>query len=555
MDRGKDAGSTASYFSCHRRLPPVLCASILLYKISLLRRILMKKLPLGINSLQKMHDGHCVYVDKTDIALQLISQPGAFFLSRPRRFGKSLFVDTLKEIFEGNKELFAGLHIYDKWDWSLTYAVIKIDFSDGTLQSREQLDKRIYEILFENAHRLGIELRTGNDIPGTFGELIRLAEEKQGRRVVVLVDEYDKPILDNIDQPGIAAEMREGVKNLYSVLKGQDAHIQFIFMTGVSKFSKVSLFSGVNQLQDITLHRKYGTICGYTHADLQTAFAKYFQDVDWDTLQQWYNGYSWLGEKVYNPYDILLFISNEHVYRNYWFETGNPSFLIKLFQQNRYFLPNLERLEVTEEILDSFDVEKINPLTLLFQTGYLTIDHTFTRRQRFMFALRVPNLEVKIALSDRLINGYTDLENEKIGIQDHLYDSLMAGDLPEVTGIIRRLFAAIPYRNFTNNELPDIEGYYASVLYAFFLSLDAVVIPEDVTNHGQVDMTIMLGNHVYVMEVKVVAGGEIDLNPALDQIREKGYAEKYQEMPGKVVHEVGLVFGREKRNLIRADWT
>jgi len=229
-------------------------------------------------------------------------------------------------------------------------------------------------------------------------------------------------------------------------------------------------------------------------------------------------------------------------------------FLIKLFTKYRYFLPDLENLVVTEEILDSFDVEKINPLTLLFQAGYLTIDKTFTRRQRMMFALKIPNFEVKIALSDQFINGYTDLVNEKIRYQDDLYDFLEQGDLPGMESLIKRLFAGIPYRNFTNNELPEAEGYYASVLYAFFLSLDAEITPEDVTNHGQVDMTVKIGIHIYVMEIKLIDEGSIDHNPALEQIKSKRYSEKYQGQTGVKVHEVGLVFSKAERNLVKFDW-
>ena len=374
--------------------------------------------------------------------------------------------------------------------------------------------------------------------------------------MVVLVDEYDKPILDNIDTPEIAAQMREGVKNLYSVLKGQDAHLQFVFMTGVSKFSKVSLFSGVNQLEDITLDSQYSTLCGYTHKDLEDSFGQYLKDVDQKKIRAWYNGYKWLGdETVYNPYDILLFIKKKYLYRNYWFETGNPSFLVKLFEKNRYFLPGLEGIEVTEAILDSFDIEKIDPVTLLFQSGYLTIEKVFTRRDRMMFRLKVPNQEVKTALGDVFIDGYTGGNpSDKIPLQDDLYTCLKTGDIEGMSGIIQRLFAAIPWRNFTNNNLLDSEGYYASVLYAFFSSLNAEIIPEDITNHGQVDMTVKLGAHIYVMEIKVVDTDmveDLDQNPALKQIREKGYAEKYKGRDGVTVHEVGLVFSRTLRNLLQ----
>ncbi|MEB3146397.1 MAG: AAA family ATPase, partial [Cylindrospermopsis raciborskii 1523720] len=249
-----------------------------------------KNLPLGINTLDKLRGSNCIYVDKTRLALQLIKQPGAFFLSRPRRFGKSLFIDTLKEIFEGNQKLFEGLYIYDQWDWSRKFPVIKIDFAGGVLKNRQELDLRILDILHENAEYLGVSYES-TDIPGKLGTLIRKAMAKYGQRAVVLVDEYDKPILDNIDNPPIAAEMREGLKNLYSVLKQQDANIQFIFMTGVTKFSKVSLFSGLNQLTDITISRDFSTICGYTQEDLEQTFAQHLQGVDWDKLRLWYNGY------------------------------------------------------------------------------------------------------------------------------------------------------------------------------------------------------------------------------------------------------------------------
>ena len=349
--------------------------------------------------------------------------------------------------------------------------------------------------------------------------------------------------------------MREGLKNLYSVLKGQDANLQFVFMTGVTKFSKVSLFSGINQLTDITIDTQYSSICGYTETDLRESFGDHLEGVDFDQVRHWYNGYNWTGsETVYNPYDILLFIGKGQVFRNYWFETGSPTFLVKLFQTNRYFLPNLEHLEVTEEILESFEVERINPVTLLFQSGYLTIERTFTRRQRYMFALKIPNLEVRLALNDQFINAYTEIINEKSGIQDSLYEFMNRGDVESMIMAIRRLFAGIPWRNFTNNDLADFEGYYASVIYAFLSSLDARVIPEDISNYGQADITAMLGVHIYVMEIKVVEGNQVQGNAALDQILQRNYAEKYRGEPGKYVHEIGLIFSRSQRNLIQADW-
>ena len=424
-----------------------------------------KNLPLGINTLSMLRENNCVYVDKTEIAHRLIRIPGRFFLSRPRRFGKSLFVDTLKEIFEGNQKLFEGLYIYDQWDWSRKFPVIKIDFAGGVLKNRQELDQKINGILLKTAQSLGVDYEL-EDIQGRFGEIIAGAYQRFGERTVVLVDEYDKPILDNIDNPPIAAQMREGLKNLYSVLKEQDANLQFVFMTGVTKFSKVSLFSGVNQLTDITIDTRYSSICGYTETDLTESFGEHLAGVDREAVRSWYNGYNWTGsESVYNPYDILMFIDKRKIFRNYWFETGSPSFLVKLFQAKCYF-----------------------------------------------------------------------------------------GDVNGFISTVRSLFASIPWRNFTNNDLANFEGYYASVLYAFLSSLNARIIPEDITNYGQADITAILGDHVYVMEIKVVDGEIVKENLALKQIRECNYAQKYRGEPGKTVHEVGLVFSRSKRNLIQADW-
>ncbi|MCC7279278.1 MAG: AAA family ATPase, partial [Chromatiaceae bacterium] len=374
--------------------------------------------------------------------------------------------------------------------------------------------------------------------------------------------------------------------NLYSTLKAQDAHIQLIFMTGVTKFSKASLFSGLNQLNDLTLDPRFATVCGYTQADLETTFGPHLAGVDWDQLKRWYNGYGFLGEPVYNPFDILLFIDKGQFYRNYWFETGSPSFLIKLLQQRRTFLPDLEGIEASEEILDSFDIERIDPVTLLFQAGYLTIAGTRWHRSRLLFHLRLPNQEVKMALADHLIDAYLGtLPGGRDAQQDALYEGISRGDLPGLVAAIRRLFAGIPWQNFTHNDLPEAEGYYASVLYAFFASLNADIIPEDVSNHGQVDLTIKLAGYIYVIEIKVrrdprptgrragdwdeaIAGsgagasGEVAgaspadpaTNPALAQIRARGYSDKYRGLPTKGLFEVGLVFDRQTRNLAEADW-
>ena len=293
-----------------------------------------RKLPIAIQTFAQIREADYYYVDKTGLALNLIEQGKYFFLSRPRRFGKSLLLDTLKELFEGNQALFKGLAAERQWDWSVQYPVIRISFSDGVLQSREQLDQRIRDILRVNRIRLNTPMPQGledTDIAGNLSDLIEQAHQKSGQRAVVLIDEYDKPILDNITNAPIATEMRDGLKNLYSVLKGSDAHLKFVFLTGVSKFSKVNLFSGLNNLQDITLDPRYSTICGYTDHDMDTVFSPELTGLDREQIRTWYNGYNWLGDSVYNPYDALLLFSNR-TFKSYWFETGTPTFLIKLLQ-------------------------------------------------------------------------------------------------------------------------------------------------------------------------------------------------------------------------------
>jgi hypothetical protein len=347
------------------------------------------------------------------------------------------------------------------------------------------------------------------------------------------------------------------MRDFYTKIKENDEYLRFVFLTGVSKFSKVSLFSGLNNLEDISLNPDFGNICGYTQHDVDTMFAPYLEGVDMDKVKRWYNGYNFLGENVYNPFDILLFIKNQKLFKNYWFETGTPTFLMKLFAKERYFLPNLEYLEVGDEILNSFDIEKIQLATLLFQTGYLTIEKRFEKFERLRYQLKIPNQEVRLALSDHFINVYTEQPNElKYAQQDRFYKYLMQVDMLGLQQALQALFAGIPWNNFTNNALPEFEGYYASVLYAFFTSLNAIVIPEDITNQGQVDLTIIINNKIYIIEIKRDTAKNYEMsqiNVALQQIQKKCYATKYQGQ-GKEVIQVGMIFNIYQRNLVQMDW-
>ena len=329
-------------------------------------------LPIGIQSLGEIRRMDCYYVDKTAHVLRLTREGKYYFLSRPRRFGKSLLVDTLKELFEGNGELFQGLAIHGEWDWAVKHPVVRFSFSGGNYGDPEQLLRAVARQLDTIGEDAEIEPRY-TDAAGRFEHLIRKLHRSTGQRVVVLVDEYDKPILDALAEPDVARANREFLRGFYGVIKDCDADIRFCFLTGVSKFSKAGLFSGLNNLEDITLSPTYGAICGYTDDDLDTVFAPELEGLDRDEIRHWYNGYGWRGPgKVYNPFDILLLFRTRE-FRNHWFETGTPAFLVDLLARRKVDALSLEGSVADDTLLSAFDVDRIEPEALLFQTGYLTI--------------------------------------------------------------------------------------------------------------------------------------------------------------------------------------
>jgi hypothetical protein len=511
--------------------------------------MMRKKLPIGIQTFAKIRGDDYYYVDKTPYALRLIESGSHYFLSRPRRFGKSLFLDTLAELFAGNEPLFRGLTCHDKWDWGKKHPVIRISFAEGRLESREQLDRRIDDLLRINQEALGITCPPGLDIPGRFGELIRRAEHQFGQRAVILVDEYDKPILDNLTDPEVARAMREGLRNLYSVIKGQDAHIRFAFLTGVSKFSKVSIFSGLNNLNDITVDAAYSAICGYTEADVDTVFAPELEGLDRQAIRDWYNGYNWLGESVYNPFDLLL-LFDKRQFRPYWFETGTPTFLVDVLTQRGCFTPELASLRADDELLNSFDVEGMTTEALLWQTGYLTFRSQRRIGARIEYTLGYPNLEVESALNDALVKALVGAPSAAGRAISRLYDVLHAGDLSGLRTHIDSLYAAIPHDWYRNNPIAQYEGYWASVFYSHIAALGLDLTPEDVTSQGRIDLTVKLPERIYLFEFKVV-----ELEPegkALAQLKARDYAAKYRAA-GVPIHLVGIEFSRESRRVVGFD--
>ena len=361
-----------------------------------------RRLPIGVQTFRKVREEDCYYVDKTAYIGRLLDEGTHYFLSRPRRFGKSLFLDTCKELFEGNEALFEGLAIRDRWDWSVRHPVLRLSFGSGNFKEPGHLELRLQEQLGAAERGAGVDT-VGTTGAGRFASLLEGLHRQAGRPVAVLVDEYDKPILDALGTPEVARANRDFLRGLYATIKDCDAHVRFTFLTGVSRFSKASLFSGLNNLTDITLDPRYSAVCGYTDADLDTVFAPELAGLNRDEIRDWYNGYSWRGEeRVYNPFDILLLFRNRE-FDAYWFETGTPTFLIETLVDRGVSALALDGMAGSAALLSTFDVDAIAPEALLFQTGYLTVAATESRGGRTRYRLRYPNREVFQSLNESLL--------------------------------------------------------------------------------------------------------------------------------------------------------
>ena len=360
-----------------------------------------------------------------------------------------------------------------------------------------------------------------------------------------------KKYSDNINNLSIAQDMRDGLKNFYSVIKESDEYVKFALLTGVSKFSKVSLFSGLNILDDLTLDRRCADICGYTQSELETTFAEYLAagKVNKVELKRWYNGYNFAGseeQKVYNPFDILLFFSKNYEYRNYWFETATPTFLIKLLQEKHYFVPNLERLVISDNQLSSFDIENIPLITLLFQTGYLTIERPTKIGTQYAYVLRYPNLEVKASLNNSLLEvGVAGVDKNEYSYS--LSTAFNENNFEQLKNIFTSHFAAIPNDWYRNNNIADYEGFYASVVYSYLAALGYDLIAEDVTNHGKIDLTLKMPDKIIIVEFKLSKHG--DAAEAIAQIKNKEYADKYVA-ENKPIYLIGISFDSDSRNVV-----
>ncbi len=506
------------------------------------------ELPFGVQNLSEIRrDGH-YYVDKTDYVYQLARHHKYCFLSRPRRFGKSLLVDTFKQTFEGNKELFEGLAIHDKWDWSVQYPVVRFDYGTGNFTDPDEITKVTIAHLREAEKKFNVNT-SESSLSVRFFDLIHEIYHSTGLRVVVLVDEYDKPILDTLEHTDVALSNRNVLRSIFSTLKTRDEMVRFGFFTGVSKFSKVSLFSGLNQLLDLTLLPQYSAICGYTDSDIDTVFGPELDGLDREKIREWYNGYSWLGdERVYCPQELLsLFVARR--FTSWWYETGSPAFLADLLRSKQLYSAEIGTEFCDESMLSKFDFDEQVPEALLFQTGYLTIAETKQRGGETLYRLDYPNLSVRRSLNGLLESTYLrDWDPKKRNRQkQRLVDHLEACDANKLEEHLKSLFSSIPHQWYDTSPIENYEAHCASVFLSHFEGANLDVHAEVPTSHGRIDLAAVLDNRVYIFEFKIAERSES--GEGMEQIRSRGYADKYRGK-GLPIHLVSVEYSSEKRNIV-----
>ena len=506
-------------------------------------------LPIGIQTFADLRRRGCYYVDKTAEVLKLIDNGKCYFLSRPRRFGKSLLVDTIKELYEGNGALFEDLAIHRHWDWRKRHPVVRLDLS-GSFRTPEELEENLLDQFADIAEEAGIAAEASTAAVG-LRRLIRGLRRHAGQRVALLVDEYDKPILDALATPALARANRDLLHGVYSIIKACDADLEFVLLTGVSRFSKVSIFSGLNNLADITLDPRYSSLCGYTDDDLETTFADQLAGLPREVISEWYNGYYWLGdERLYNPYDILLLFDRRE-FDAYWFETGTSTYVVDQLLERNVSAVDLADTLASGDLLSNFDVAEAATEALLFQSGYLTIRSVERDGRRPVYRLGYPNREVRLSLTERLLDrlGGKDSLGKERRLQ--LPALLRTEDFDGLEKWLRTMFAAIPYQWHTKNNIADYEGYYASAFYALFAAQDFDVVVEDSSSHGRLDMAVVYKDKgVYLFEFKVVESQAHGL--ALGQLRERDYAAKYRGQQ-EAIYLIGVEFSKETRNLVAFD--
>ena len=511
---------------------------------------MLKPVQASSYTLRDILENGFLYVDKTRYIYDLVRPgKGVYFLARPRRFGKSLMISTLDEIFYGNRELFAGLWIDDSdYDWQ-AHPAIRIDFSRHQIRTVADLEVRIQRHLSQLAGQYSVALVDAPFDIQLEDLILKLAATKQ---IVILIDEYDKPILDNIERLDEAIRIRDTLKGFYATIKAMDAYIRFVFITGISKFSKVGVFSAMNNLDDLTLDPRFATALGITEEELRPNFRDHLADFAGQEgmtveallqqIREWYDGFRFVrnGPSVYNPFSTLQ-LFNKRYFSAFWFETGTPAFFIKLIKERQYDIQPLDHLEVPELAFSAYEIESLDLIPLLFQTGYLTI--TDFRQDAFgeIYTLSYPNAEVRRSFLAYLLSAYNQIE---VALSEsHLRRLLYALDKnnqPEFFTILDILFANIDYDLQVNQE-----KYYQTIFYLIFLLLGVRVAAEVETSHRRIDAVTEMSNRIFLFEFKL--DGSAD--DALQQIVDTDYHRKYQ-LHGKPITLIGANFDSSQRRIV-----
>jgi hypothetical protein len=510
----------------------------------------LKNMPIGVQNFESLRNDEYLYVDKTALVYQLATTGRYYFLSRPRRFGKSMLLSTFHAYFLGKKELFEGLAI-DKLekDWT-EYPVLHLDLNTSEYKAGDDLRNKL------SANLNQWEIKYGRDdyeisLGDRFEGVIRRAYEKTGQRVVILVDEYDKPLLQAIEDDELQDTFRSILKGFYGALKSMDACIKFAFLTGVTKFSKVSIFSDLNNLRDISSRKEYGTICGITDEEIDNVFAPYVErfakcnDMSItkvrEELRSRYDGYHFhlSAPAVYNPFSLLnTFADNE--FGNYWFETGTPSYLVALLKKHHYKLEKLDSVMVDIDTLATMDPASKDPIPVIYQSGYLTIkgyDPVYD-----LYRLGIPNKEVEVGFYKYLLPNYTSIDLTQSGFFiANFVEEMKAGKVDEFFKRLSSLFADTPYE-----LVKDLENHYQNVLFIVTKLMGFYVKAEYHTSEGRIDLVLQTNDYIYVMEFKLNGTAE----EALAQINDKNYALPFAVDNRKLV-KVGVNFSSATRNIDR----
>ena len=514
--------------------------------------LLFMKYPIGIQNFEKIRREGYAYVDKTALMYKMVSEGSYYFLSRPRRFGKSLMVSTLEAFFSGKQELFDGLYAGTvDWEWK-EYPILHLDLNVKKYETKEDLDKILNRHLEQWEQRYDSPYGD-RDLEERFLHVVELAHQKTNVPVVILVDEYDKPLLQAIGNEALQTEYRNTLKAFYSVLKSCDAHIKFAFLTGVTKFGKVSVFSDLNNLKDITMLPSYSNICGITERELHDNFDEGVKELAennsmtreecYERLRRYFDGYhfnEYTKEGIYNPFSVLNTLDNK-VFRDYWFETGTPSFLVYQLKKTCYPLENMTTEELSTDTLNSINIMDQNPLPLLYQSGYLTLKSYDKRFDSYI--LGFPNREVEQGFIKYLLPFYTpQTDNKSMFAITRFVKDVESGDAEGFMHRLQDFFAGGDYQVVGNTE-----KYFQNTLYVFFRLLGFYVNVERHTTGGRMDILIETPDYIYILELKVNQTAAV----ALQQIEEKGYAQPFASDP-RQLFKIGINFSTDTKLI--DDW-